>query len=159
MGLFSKKEVTSEYFNLLQDIGKLTAGNMTKIELFDDHLELSNMVQKTPITLKYSQITDVKYTDEIETIEKSKSVIGRAIVGKVLFGDVGAQVGAISGTGTKQKKEHHFLFAISYTTSLGEESALLFEDTRLHNGVKLYNNLLEKCNLTSGNPNNDITEL
>lgn len=33
MGLFGKKEVTSEYFKLLQDVGKLGIGNATKVEL------------------------------------------------------------------------------------------------------------------------------
>lgn len=157
MGLFKQKEVTSEHFKLLQDVGKLGAGNATKVELFDDHLELSNMIQKAPISLKYSQITDVKYTDEIETIEKSKSVIGRAIVGKTLFGDIGAQIGAISGTGKKEKREHHFLFAISYVSTSGNDAVLLFEDTKLYHGFKLYKNLLEKCGLNS--ENSDITKL
>ena len=158
MGLFGKKEVTSEYFKLLQDVGKLGIGNATKVEIFDDHLELSNMIQKNPISLKYSQITDVAYTDEIETIEKSKSVIGRAIVGKALFGDVGAQVGAISGVGKKQKKQRRFLFAISYTSSSGEDSVLLFEDTRLYHGFGLYTALKKRCTLPISN-SEEITEL
>lgn len=153
MGLFGKKEVNSEYFKLLQDIGKLGKNNMTKVELCEDHIELSNAIQRKPLTLKYSQITDVQYTQNIETVEKSKSVIGRAIIGKALFGDVGAQVGGMSGLGTKSKKELHFLFAISYISSSGEDAVLLFEDTRLYHGAKLYSNLRSKCNIQT------ITEL
>lgn len=48
--------------------------------------------------------------DEIEAIDilteeeaKNKSVIGRAIVGGVLFGGVGAVVGGLSGVGQKKK--------------------------------------------------------
>lgn len=156
MALF-KKEITEEYFKLLEDVGDLGKGNMTKIKLQDDHLELSNLMQKTPTSLKYSKITDVQYSSEIEIIEKSKSVIGRAIVGKMLFGNVGAQVGAISGMGKKQKKERHFLFAISYIAVSGDDAVLLFEDTRLHHGFKLYQNLLSKCNLSTTNSN--VSEL
>ena len=48
--------------------------------------------------------------DEIEAIDilteeeaKNKSVIGRAIIGGVLFGGVGAVVGGLSGVGQKKK--------------------------------------------------------
>lgn len=48
--------------------------------------------------------------DDIESIDilteeqaKNKSVIGRAIVGGVLFGGVGAVVGGLSGVGQKKK--------------------------------------------------------
>ena len=158
MGLFSKKEVTSEYFVLLCDVGKLGKGNATKVELFEDHLELSNLTQKSPISLKYDQITDIKYTNEIETVEKEKSVIGRAIVGKMLFGDIGAQVGGMSGLGTKSQKEKHTIFAISYTSKNGDESVLLFEDTRHYHGPKLVMNLLKKCNIRTES-SAEITEL
>ena len=62
---------------------------------------------KQPFKKEPEFILDV---DEIEAIDilteeeaKNKSVIGRAIVGGVLFGGVGAVVGGLSGVGQKKK--------------------------------------------------------
>lgn len=62
--------------------------------------------------LNYSQITDVFYGKKTKLIEKPKSIIGRTLVGGVLFGGTGAVVGAISGNGKKIKKETHLYFII-----------------------------------------------
>lgn len=62
---------------------------------------------KQPFKKEPDFILDV---DDIESIDilteeqaKNKSVIGRAIVGGVLFGGVGAVVGGLSGVGQKKK--------------------------------------------------------
>ena len=64
---------------------------------------------------------------------------------------VGAVVGAVSGTGTKQKKEHKFYFIISYTSSTGEDKFIQFEDTRLYKGAKVAAKLKELCNIKENN--------
>ena len=103
---------------------------------------------KQDTTLKYSQITDVFYGMETEIVNVSKSSISRAVAGGLLFGGVGAVVGAVSGTGTKQKKERHFYFIISYTSSTGEEKFIQFEDTRLYRGSKVAAELKKLCNIS-----------
>lgn len=62
---------------------------------------------KQPFKKEPDFVLDV---DDIESIDilteeeaKNKSVIGRAIVGGVLFGGVGAVVGGLSGVGQKKK--------------------------------------------------------
>lgn len=62
---------------------------------------------KQPFKKEPEFVLDV---DDIESIDilteeqaKNKSVIGRAIVGGVLFGGVGAVVGGLSGVGQKKK--------------------------------------------------------
>lgn len=147
MGFFASKKgsVISDYFMILHDVGQLKANNMIEVSLYDDHLTLSAPMSKQPITLDYEKITDVYYGFETEIVKQNKSVIGRAFVGKVLFGNIGAEVGAISGTGTKDKKEIHRLFIISYTSSAGEESFLKFHDTRCFKGKKLAKKLKELC--------------
>lgn len=100
----TKGSIISDYFKLQEDIAGFSKGYMYDVALYDDHLEITSM-QKRKLLLNYDQITDVFYGFETELVEKPKSVIGRAAVGGILFGGVGAIVGAASGTGTKTEKE------------------------------------------------------
>lgn len=161
MGLFksTKGSVISENFVLLEAVGQLRTGSVIDVALYDDHLTLTEMfTKKPPISLKYSQITDVYYGVQTEIVKKDKSPIGRAVAGGLLFGGVGAVVGAVSGTGTKEKKVNKFLFIISYTSSSGEAQFLQFEDTRLYKGPKLTKKLKELCGISDAAPV-EITEL
>jgi hypothetical protein len=154
MGFFKSKKgsIISEYFKLLKDVGGLGADNAVEVALYDDYLTLKNLMVKQPITLNYSQITDVFYGNVTEIQEKNKSVIGRAVTGGLLFGGVGAMVGAVSANGKKEKKVTKLMFIISYTSSKGEESFLEFEDTRMYKGKKLSKQLQELCNITPKEP-------
>ena len=149
MGLFKKDKdvIISEHFLMLQDVGELKKGWAIKLSLYDDHLTLKNFAVKQPITLNYSQITDVfhGYTTEIQ--EKNKSTIGRAMAGGLLFGGAGAIVGAMTANGKKEKKVTKLMFIISYISSKGEDCFLQFEDTRHYKGKKLSNKLKELCNI------------
>lgn len=149
MGFLKSKKgsIISEYFMLLEDVGQLRRENMVNVVLYDDYLELSAPMAKTPITLDYAQITDIFYGAETEIIKKSKSPIGRAVAGGLLFGGVGAVVGAVSGSGTKDKKVTKIYFIISYTSAGGEDRFLKFEDTRVFKGVKLSKKLKELCGI------------
>ena len=152
MGIFksAKGSIISEPFQLLESVGQLQKDLMVEVALYDDYLELTApFMKKTPITLKYAQITDVFYGLQTEIVEKSKSTIGRAVAGGLLFGGVGAVVGAVSGTGKKEKKVNKFYFIISYTSSAGEEKLLQFEDTRLYKGRKVANKLKELVGISA----------
>lgn len=149
MGFFksSKGSIISDYFLLLEDIGQLKKSNMVDIALHEYKLVLSAPMSPVPVELKYDQITDVYYGPETEIIEKNKSVIGRAVVGGVLFGGAGAIVGAVSASGKKEKKVTKMKFIISYTSKTGEDAFLLFEDSRLYKGHKLSKKLKELCGI------------
>ena len=149
MGLFSKgeKSLIEDNFKLIQPLAGLTEGNMYTVKLFDDKLTIKNPLIKTTVELKYSQITDVYYGLDTEITTKSKSVIKRALVGGLLFGGLGAIVGAVDGTGSKEKKEKHFYFIISYTSSTGEDAFIQFEDTRLYKGAGVAKKLKELCGI------------
>ena len=58
-------------------------------------------------TIHYSQIISVEeiYGDGL----KDKSVIGRAVVGAVVLGPIGAIVGGLSGLGSKNVKNHYLI--------------------------------------------------
>lgn len=149
MGFFksTKGSIISDYFKLTQDVAQLKADNMYDVALYDDYLEIAGKVK-----LKYSQITDVYYGLQTEITEKSKSVIGRAVAGGLLFGGVGAVVGAVSGTGSKDVKTKKFMFIISYTSSSGDDAFISFEDTRMYKGVKVANKLKELAKIGEVEP-------
>ena len=150
MGFFSKTKgsIISDAFKLVEGTN-LQPELMYDVALYDDHLTIKLPLGKQDTTLKYSQITDVFYGLQTEIVTTGKSVIGRAVAGGLLFGGVGAVVGAVSGSGTKQKKERRFYFIISYTSSAGEDKFIRFEDTRLYRGSKVAAKLKELCNISA----------
>lgn len=145
----TKGSVISDFFKPLHDLGPIKADmDVVDVALFDDHLELkANLKKHEPITLQYSQITDVFYGQETEVVKKDRSVIGRAVAGGLLFGGVGAVVGGMSGVGKKEKEVTRLLLIISYTSKDGEEAFLQFEDTRRYKGPKLAAKLRELCGI------------
>ncbi len=158
MGFFKSKKgsIISDYFQSTQKQAGLTIGEMCDVAIFDDHIELEGTIHKNKARLSLEQITDVYYGVETEIIQKSKSVIGRAVTGGLLLGGMGAVVGAASGVSPKQKKKHHFIFIISYTSSDGSDQFLQFEDTRLYKGAKVAKTLKEQCNFPK---NENVGEL
>ena len=152
MGFLKNKKgsIISDYFKLTKDVAQFKAGNMYEVSLYEDYLELSEI--GTSVKLRYEQITDIFYGLEKEIIEKNKRLIGRAVAGGLLFGGAGAVVGAISGTGKKQKAVNKFMFIVSYKTQAGEDAFLTFEDTRLYKGAKLANKLKEMCKVDDNKP-------
>ena len=149
MGFLTKTKgsIISDYFKLVKAHANLEANLMYDVALYDEHLTIKVGFGKQEATLNYSQITDVFYGLHTDIVKVSKSSIGRAVAGGLLFGSVGAVVGAVSGTGTKDKKERHTYFIISYTASTGEEKFIQFEDTRLYRGAKVAAKLKELCNI------------
>lgn len=154
MGFFKSKKgsIISDYFKLIENVASFSKENMYEVALYDDHLEVISL-SKQKLLLNYSQITDVFYGAETELTNKSKSVIGRAAIGGLLLGGTGAIIGAISGSGTKEVKERHFYFIISYQSSEGNNCYLQFEDTRLYKGSNLSKKLKE---LTGIHPESKI---
>ena len=76
------------------------------------------------ILLSFDQILGAAFITRSKLVKES--VIGRAFMGGILFGDTGAILGAMSGQGKKKKKEQ--CFAISYLDSFGNNKVLLFDD-------------------------------
>lgn len=154
MGFFknNKGSIISDNFKIEHDLGEIKAGFAVDVSLYEDHLTLKSLFVKQPITLNYSQITDVFHGLQTEIQEKNKSTIGRAVAGGLLFGGAGAVVGAMTAQGKKEKKVTKLMFIISYTSSQGEECFLQFEDTRHYKGKKLSEKLKELCNITPKEP-------
>ena len=138
----------SEMFMILHDAGPIKKGFTVDVSCMDDRVVLRPpLASKNTLTIPYSQITDVFYGMESELQTRQKSPIARAVAGGLLFGQVGAVVGAVSGVGVKQKTVNTFYFAISYTDETGEDVILRFQDTRLFKGRKLAEKLRELVGL------------
>lgn len=151
MGFFKSKKgsVISDYFQLQEDIAGYSKGYMYEVALYDDHLEIIPLSKQNKLLLNYNQITDVFYGGKTELIQKPKSVIGRALVGGMIFGGTGAVIGAVSSTGMKTEKKTHLYFIISYISSDGEDKYIQFEDTRMYKGLKLSKKLKELAHIES----------
>ena len=148
MGLFSKKEK-----QIKATLKSSDNGYMYNLVLLEDRLQIGLPLAKPDQlkTLKYTQIQDVIYESDIEKISKSKSPIGRAIAGGLLFGGAGAVVGAISGTTTKTKTERKFYLIINYVSKDGENKFLQYEDPTIGAGINLYKALKIKANILEDN--------
>lgn len=86
-------------------------------------------------TLAYDKITDIAYTSSVDELRASKSPIGRAVVGGVIFGGIGALVGAASGIGDKTQNMVRWHLVIAY----GDAGVLAFTDYAIiSNSSKFY---------------------
>ena len=85
---------------------KIPSGKVSLL-LHDNGLELLGRFYVTILKIHYSQIISVEELKETQL--KDKSSIGRAVVGGVIFGPVGAIVGGISGVGSKNAKMYYIL--------------------------------------------------
>lgn len=70
-----------------------------------------NSVSIDDVIYRLSSIRSLEINSSKQLVDKEKSVIGRAIVGGVLTGGIGAVVGGISGIndGTKETRLMHYL--------------------------------------------------
>lgn len=130
MGIFSKKEKATQAYKFLMvdGIPSIEKGMTVRISLMPDRIQIQQiMFGKAEASLRYDQVTAAAKVDETQIREVDKSVIGRAIVGGILLGPLGAIVGGASGIGKKQKTEYKDYFVINYTASSGEPAVLSFE--------------------------------
>lgn len=150
MGFLRSKKgsIISDYFCAAGDIGPFTSGDVMEIALYADRLELTQKSvgkKAAAVVLPYVWITDVVYRSEVQTVEKGKSPIKRAVVGGMLFGSTGATVGAISGLGKKEVKHRRMLLILSGTFADGQAFTWTFQDTRLYKGPKVAARLRKLC--------------
>ena len=92
----------------------------------DQQLSIEPRIGKLqPVLLKYSQFTAAEVITKQEIKTKSKSVVGRAAIGGLLLGPLGATIGGMSGIGGKQQTSEKQFLVINYTSSAGGEPKVL----------------------------------
>lgn len=133
MGLFGKKNKNSDRsvnLSFVDGIEGFSKGLAIELSINTEKECItvkSRAVKKPEVNLRLDQITGVNVVSEKDIIEKDKSVIGRAAVGGVLLGPLGAIVGGMSGIGNKQKSETHYYMVINYKSRDEEVKVLSFE--------------------------------
>ncbi|MEK4514675.1 hypothetical protein NSS64_05355 [Paenibacillus sp. FSL H8-0122] len=96
-----------------------------KIFRFSDRVLIDSSRQRFEIYLAQFRAAEVKSMQEL--IDKSKSVVGRAMIGTLLVPGLGTIVGGMSGIGNKKKTSHYMIF--NFIDAHGELSAVTFQDT------------------------------
>jgi hypothetical protein len=129
IGLFGKKvkkevtELKAYHRSGLNGYGWAT----TELKLDDENKCITMEAKKLQSAhLNYDQIISIDTTTEEKTKEKSKSVVGRAVVGGALLGPVGAVVGGMSGTGTNKTTKTSYYMVINYKSKNEEIKELKF---------------------------------
>lgn len=82
-------------------------GGKIKVLLFKNGIRICGSFYRTLLEIHYSQIISVEEFNGSEL--KDKSSIGRAVIGGVVFGSLGAIVGGISGIGTKNVNVYYLV--------------------------------------------------
>lgn len=143
----TKGSIISDYFKLVGDVAFLKDGELVDVALYEDYLGVTIKRSEDEVKLSYDKITDVFFGKTKELVTVDKSPIGRAVVGGLLFGGVGAIVGASSGQGKTKSIDLNTYLIISYTSD-EEEKYLQFIDTRKYKGKLLAKKLRELCNIS-----------
>ena len=133
MGIFGKKNkegnmaVNLTYIDGIESYNKGTA---VALSINDENKSMemkARVYKKPPVYLQLEQITGVEVISEKDIIEKSKSTVGRAVVGGVVLGPLGAIIGGMSGIGNKKKSETHYFMVVNYKSKDEEIKILSFE--------------------------------
>ena len=90
-----------------------------------------NRYRNIQVVIPYDRIINIRYKDKtgIETETKNKSVLGRALIGGILLGPLGAAVGGMTGVGQKDVTKSDFLL-IHYKKEDGEDGVIGLCGTR-----------------------------
>jgi len=129
MGIFGKKKEVTKVVLKHTDGLKSYGDAMVNLEINDDKqcIIITPKVYKIPpVSLKYENILNIASVSEKDIIEKNKSTVGRAIVGGVVLGPLGAIVGGMSGIGTNKGNQVNYYTVINYQVD-GEVKVLSFK--------------------------------
>jgi len=109
-----KELICSHY----EGIPFMNQGALVNIYLYPDKITVGDKH-----IIPFKDIKNLSVCTEKEVQEKSRSVIGRGVVGGVLLGPVGAIVGGLSGVKNKQTTKETCYLVIDYQGSDGPASA------------------------------------
>lgn len=157
MGLFAKKEKRRFIHVFFVDGLNFYPLNMPATLILDndkDCLVIESKNNEGPtVNIKYNQIVSSNIVTKTEIIEKNKSSVGRAMVGGVLLGSLGAVIGGMSGVGNKVDNIDRYYIVINYKSQGEEEIKIIsFEITGLTN----WNSFIKE--LKSKIPNREFSE-
>lgn len=77
------------------------------------------------------QIINISTATEDQIMTESKSIIGRAIVGGLILGPLGAVIGGMSGVGSKQKLKGKYYLIINFWDLMSQSAQTLLISTKI----------------------------
>ena len=92
----------------------LRNGANIRLKLTNYYLKICDINNRDILNISLKDIVNVAIISDKELIEKDKSVIGRGLVGGVLFGGVGLLLGGLSGVGSKSVMQNVDYLVINY---------------------------------------------
>ena len=92
--------------------------------------------RKENYSIEYQDIINIVYREHTEVETKSKSIVGRALVGGALTGGIGAIIGGMTGIKDKKKTQKMYVIEIEYIVR-GVKETILLED-RVKIGTKKF---------------------
>lgn len=125
---FKKNKEISTNLSHIDGIDFYMKGFMVKVSIDDNNkcVVIKPLVEKKdPVKIKLQNIINISVVTDKEIIEKSKSVLGRAAIGGLLIGPLGAIVGGISGTGNKTKNKYTYYMVINYKSEASNDIKVL----------------------------------
>lgn len=111
--------------------GPLPQKTYCNIFLKDNVLSIIPSAGNSLLKLNVDQLTGINSFTDVQIQEANKSVVGRAAIGGILFGGLGAVVGGMSGLSSKKKRKYRSFLVLNYRSSDTEEIKVLSFETGL----------------------------
>lgn len=116
-------------------IGSQKVTHITGLDSFEKGTEVSLLAFKNKVVINnkfivpVNQIKRTHVYNGTQIAEYEKSVIGRALIGGLVLGGIGAIVGGLSGIGKKQKEQDLLFMSVEFIDRNGQERAVVFAIT------------------------------
>ena len=151
MGLFSKKkkEIGSIKLIYIDGIDRYIKNTDVSLNLDDKKRCLVIKASNYPVVnINFEKLVAADIIHEKDIIETNKNSIGRAVVGGVLLGRLGAIIGGMSGSGTKQSSKLKTFLVINYKSKDEEIKVISLEIQNITmNMPKFINKLRENISI------------
>lgn len=118
----------------------ITPGSI-KVLLHKYGINITNGFYLSQLEIHNTQLISIDFADQSELLRQNKSVIGRAVIGNLLMGPMGAIIGGMSGIGTKSAKNNSYL-VINYWDRFTKQAQTLLirgEDQEIRTFVGRWN--------------------